>query len=110
MTGWMAHAACCDHDQLDVWWFAPEGSVAAREAVAVCKQCPVVEACLDYAIHAGLWVGVAGGMTARQRDLHCRRQGIPRHGTWHGYVADGCRCSRCTTAEREGRRATRKMR
>lgn len=40
------------------------------EARAVCNQCPVRKACLDWAIDQHEECGMYGGLTPRQRKVH----------------------------------------
>ena len=51
-VSWQADAACADAEGN---WFADPGkrgrlTTGAEEAMAVCRGCPVQEACLDYAL------------------------------------------------------------
>lgn len=71
--GW-ARRECRDQPDL---FFAPDGEPqtarAARQAqaIALCHQCPVLEACRDYALGGDGWWeqhGIWGGMTARSRE------------------------------------------
>ena len=77
LPGWMADAECRDAEP-DLFYGADPGwgqiteTVAERrvrvaQAKAVCAQCPVKNACLDYAMatpeHEGLW----GGLTDAER-------------------------------------------
>lgn len=62
--GWMRYAACRDRDPAT---FFPDtrgrngGRTAKAEAVAVCAQCPVRGACLEYATTTDITDGVWGG-------------------------------------------------
>lgn len=47
-------------------WF-PEKSSLASDAKKVCKNCPVIDQCLDYALRHNEKHGVWGGKTANQR-------------------------------------------
>jgi hypothetical protein len=40
-----------------------------EEAKAVCRTCPVIQKCLDYALSAQEAEGVWGGTTAKEREL-----------------------------------------
>ena len=67
MSGtWRDHARCRGVDP-QVFHPAEEDEVAADAAKAICEQCPVREACLEFAISAREKDGVWGGMTARER-------------------------------------------
>ena len=61
-TEWHTDASCRNHPHPE-WWFPEVGGVQAREAKAICKECPVGEACGEWAIATkqeyGLW-GTAG--------------------------------------------------
>lgn len=66
-TDWRLQALC---RQVDPELFFPEGDhpvIAARQAKAVCRQCPVQLECLEYALTNNETFGVWGGMTARER-------------------------------------------
>ncbi len=72
LGAWAHRAACLDADPAV---FFPEPGDNAINAKKVCAQCPVIEACLDYALtnrqHHGVW----GGLSEHQRDLlHQRAQ------------------------------------
>jgi len=61
------------------WWFPvvhDKATIAnARQAIAICRQCPVVNQCLNYALRNegfGIW----GGMTEREREVERRRRNI----------------------------------
>ena len=86
MTAWHEQAACRDHPEHapDVWHPAASSSddPVARAAIAVCRDCPVVVECLDYALAReaatpGTRWGVWGGLTADQRARLSR--GRPPH-------------------------------
>ncbi|MFJ9530475.1 WhiB family transcriptional regulator [Streptomyces cyaneofuscatus] len=74
-THWRAHAACRDEDP-DL--FFPIGTsgpaiAQAEEAKAVCRRCPVMEACLDWALESGQDHGVWGGTDETDRRRIHRR-------------------------------------
>jgi WhiB family redox-sensing transcriptional regulator len=61
------------------WWFPvvtdKETIANARAAIQICKQCPIIKQCLNYALRNegfGIW----GGMTEREREVERRRQKI----------------------------------
>jgi WhiB family redox-sensing transcriptional regulator len=79
---WYEGAACRGDSEGD--WF-PEGRVddgrttyvpaAVRRAITVCRLCPVVDACREYALEANEKVGVWGGMLSHERrSLRRQRQ------------------------------------
>ena len=66
---WRTAAACRTEDP-DL--FFPNGEtgpnlVQAEEAKAVCRTCPVMEACLQWALSSGQQAGVWGGTTEKER-------------------------------------------
>jgi WhiB family transcriptional regulator, redox-sensing transcriptional regulator len=61
---WREHAACRGIDP-DV--FYPVSDEEAEPAKAVCDQCPVRQACLEYALTSREREGVWGGATERER-------------------------------------------
>jgi WhiB family redox-sensing transcriptional regulator len=114
---WMDRAAC---NGTDVNFFPEVGETAAA-ARALCKDCPVREECLQWAVDRGEEHGVFGGLSAKDRRFiepgssswqcsiclrafrtssglsthRARYCGITAaHGT-HGTYGKGCRCSQC---------------
>lgn len=63
---WMQAAACAGAGPEP---FFPEygGEESMRDAIRVCKGCPVREDCLLFALRSGERFGVWGGLTPRQR-------------------------------------------
>ncbi len=66
---WGARAACVGEDPE---LFFPIGSagpalVQLEAAKAVCERCPVVAACLSFALETGQDAGVWGGLSADER-------------------------------------------
>lgn len=70
-VSWMRRALCANTPGLTDEAFFPERGESTREAKAVCAQCPVREACLEYGL--GERFGIWGGMSERQRQ-RVRRQ------------------------------------
>ncbi|MGA7419477.1 MAG: WhiB family transcriptional regulator [Acidimicrobiales bacterium] len=69
---WRKHAACRGIDP-DV--FYPASDEEAGAAKAVCDQCAVREACLEYALANREREGVWGGATERERRrIHRQRR------------------------------------
>lgn len=73
---WREQAACL-HEDPDL--FFPIGNsgptlVQIDEAKAVCGRCPVVEQCLDWAVHVVQVDGIWGGMTESERRAMKRRE------------------------------------
>lgn len=89
---WMREAACKGADP--DWFHPPDGYPALKEyGLAICKQCPVVEPCLQYALSFMAiedQYGVFGGTTPIQRQhlrngtTHTRRRPGPKRQTITG--------------------------
>ncbi len=76
MSDWRHSAECRDYDP-ETWW--PIGTTGpavqqAEDAKAICRTCPVIEACLDYALAERIDHGIFGGLTEDERRLLKRRQ------------------------------------
>lgn len=77
---WMKEAACKGLTEL---FFPDKGDfeMAAR-AKAICADCPVIEPCLDYALHTGTATsgqrveGIWGGQSFKQRERMRSQMGI----------------------------------
>ncbi len=69
---WKADAACRD---LDVDLFFPDSESDSAPALAVCAECPVRDACLDFALRSRQLDGVWGGHTESERRRLRRRLG-----------------------------------
>ncbi|MEU5810960.1 WhiB family transcriptional regulator [Streptomyces sp. NPDC047718] len=70
------HNAVCREEDPDL--FFPIGNTGPallqiEEAKAVCRRCPVMEACLQWALEAGLDDGVWGGLSEDERRAMKRR-------------------------------------
>ena len=85
---WQRHAECAATDETgapvydpELWFPIGEGPVAqqqAKDAKAVCYQCPVVNACLRSALENRDDTGVWGGLSeAERRRLHGRKAKTP---------------------------------
>jgi WhiB family transcriptional regulator, redox-sensing transcriptional regulator len=66
---WADHAACLREDPE---LFFPNGNsgpalIQIEEVKAVCNRCPVVDACLRFALENGMTAGVWGGLTEGER-------------------------------------------
>lgn len=77
---WRHEAACLTEDPE---LFFPIGNtgpalVQIEEAKAVCRRCPVTEACLKWAIDTGQDAGVWGGMSEDERRALKRRRARAR--------------------------------
>ena len=69
MEEWRDRAACRAEDPE---LFFPVGTAGpalrqVEQARAVCRRCPVIEACLRWALTVGVDAGVWGGLTAEER-------------------------------------------
>ena len=60
---WMEFAACAQVDA-ELWFPVIGGS--AKEAKAICRECPVLEQCLAFAVEHHE-VGIWGGTSEKQR-------------------------------------------
>ena len=63
-TTWRQYARCLG---VDPEVFYPASDEGAEPAKAICRVCPVREACLEHAITAREKQGVWGGLTERER-------------------------------------------
>lgn len=75
---WMDEALCKGVDP-DVFFpvSAKDEADEARHAKSICAQCPVREACLDYAItydERGIWGGTTEGQRRRIRERRARER------------------------------------
>jgi WhiB family transcriptional regulator, redox-sensing transcriptional regulator len=73
---WMDEAACREVGTEP--FFAETDNelirVDYRAAKKICARCPVVDACLDYALELNIAYGVFGGLTERERRAVRRRR------------------------------------
>ena len=67
--GWRDRASCRGEDPELFFPIGSTGPVLAQiaEAKEVCAQCPVREACLDFALSTGQAYGIWGGLTEDER-------------------------------------------
>ncbi|MGH3922228.1 MAG: WhiB family transcriptional regulator [Pseudonocardiaceae bacterium] len=77
LSGWRAQAACLEEDPE---LFFPVGVTGRaldqiEQAKAVCQRCPVVGACLEWALETNQQDGVWGGLSEDQRRTLRRRRG-----------------------------------
>ncbi len=63
---WHKRAACRGID-VEVFYPPSEDDADAAEAKAICAECPVRQACLEYALAHREREGVWGGCTERER-------------------------------------------
>jgi WhiB family redox-sensing transcriptional regulator len=63
---WSKHAACRGID-VEIFYPETEDDADAAEAKEICAECPVRQACLEYALAHREREGVWGGATERER-------------------------------------------
>ena len=66
---WRAQAACRTEDP-ELFFPVSRGAAGRREAEsakAICRRCPVRQACLDWAVRTGQPWGIYGGHTEDER-------------------------------------------
>lgn len=122
---WADEAACAGRDA-ELWFPAEVGRRRTRygndaAAKAICRTCPVVQACLSHALEHDEWDGVWGALSPDERrelkQIRLRPMSEMDHGTESGEKQHRRRgedpCPRClaaaTRAQRE-RKARRKAR
>lgn len=68
---WAALASCKNthEEHLTADWYADADTAACRLAIAICKECPVAEECLNHALATHEQHGVWGAMTPAQRSM-----------------------------------------
>lgn len=99
---WADQAACRDSDPAT--FFPPVGGRRIYlTAVAICRACPVRNACLDYAVTNRIQFGVWGGLDVERRrklagQFRRQRRPMPAHGA--SRYRRGCRCDECRDAHR----------
>jgi WhiB family redox-sensing transcriptional regulator len=65
--------AACNGVSSDIFFPASEEPPAARRAKEICAECPVQDACLQYALSTNQTAGVWGGLDANERRRLRRR-------------------------------------
>lgn len=71
------HQAACRQEDPDLFFPVGTGGPAllqVEKAKAVCRRCPVLDTCLDWALEAGQDAGVCGGLTEDERRAAKRRR------------------------------------
>jgi len=71
-AGWRESAACSGVES-DTFFPTSEEEPAAKAAKRICAECPVQEACLQYALSTNQAAGVWGGLDASERRRMRRR-------------------------------------
>jgi WhiB family transcriptional regulator, redox-sensing transcriptional regulator len=109
----MTRAACRDTDP-DSWFPNAMNARAIAAQVRICRSCPVMTTCLNWAIDNGLDYGIFGGMVPKERRRIAFLTGrlVPQddeEAPLHGSVAalrrhiryqDGI-CPKCAVVQRE---------
>jgi WhiB family redox-sensing transcriptional regulator len=72
---WRRRVACAGHDP-ELWWPIDFRSLTAELALAICKECPVRQACLELAIRNQETAGIWGGMWPHERAEYARERGL----------------------------------
>jgi WhiB family redox-sensing transcriptional regulator len=72
-TSWRQLARCRGVDP-EVFYPVSDDDEAAEEAKSICADCPVREACLEFALSTREKNGVWGGLTERERRRVLRRR------------------------------------
>jgi len=72
---WADHAACLSEEPELFFPIGNSGPALTQieEAKAVCNRCPVIDACLGFALENGMTAGVWGGLTEDERRALRRR-------------------------------------
>lgn len=74
-TAWMQQGNCRNYPPAT---FFPSDGVGVDRARAICKGCPVMGECLEYALAERIEHGVWGGCSERERRrILKRRKGLP---------------------------------
>jgi WhiB family redox-sensing transcriptional regulator len=63
---WLPNARCRNPDVNPAWWY-PERGKAADRAKRICRSCPEIAACLNFALVHHEPFGIWGGVSARDR-------------------------------------------
>ena len=72
-TAWMAEGNCRLHPPAT---FFPSDGVGVDRARKICKDCPVLATCLDFALEERIEHGVWGGCSERERRRILKRRRI----------------------------------
>lgn len=93
MSDWRDQGLCAWHPDPELWHPDPSDHTRILEAVVICRQCPVRDACTDYAIRNRIDGGIWGGLTEDTRRAMRR----------NGGAAPVCRNGHPRTPENTGR-------
>ncbi len=72
-TEWMADGKC---REVPPATFFPSDGLGVQSAQKICAECPVAEACLEYALAQRIDHGVWGGKSERERRRILRRRRV----------------------------------
>jgi WhiB family transcriptional regulator, redox-sensing transcriptional regulator len=95
----------CRSADPDIFFPDKSDGGAAAAAKAICRRCPVVIECGNWALETEQRYGVWGGLSEHDRRRVRARMGFDvlpdglSHGTSRGYRF-GCRCSACRASKR----------
>ena len=121
---WHRDAACRNHPNPDLWFPGPGQTAKTEQALAICRTCPVITACAEWADQHDPLYGTWAGITKQERDKnrgHAYARTDPlvaaalkRCGTPAGYARhrrngeEACQACKTATAECEAERARRR--
>lgn len=116
---WVEDALCAQADPESFFPEAQGQTAESRKAKAICRKCPVITQCYDYALHNAEW-GIWGGTSMNERIKARKRHGITLFSGWveHGTEA-GARahyrrrerpCPECLDAANRAARERQKSR
>tara|TARA_X000000368_G_C22624696_1_gene533811 strand:- start:187 stop:501 length:315 start_codon:yes stop_codon:yes gene_type:complete len=77
-TDWVSKAACAGVPT-EVFFPGYNARENTSEARNICKKCPVVKECLDYALEVPIDFGIWGGLTPHERHRYNWKKSYPRH-------------------------------
>jgi len=70
--------ASCTQVAPDLFFADGTNLVDTKLAKAVCKDCHVIDQCLEYALQNRMEFGVWGGLTDKERKALLRKMKVPR--------------------------------
>ena len=73
VTAWMAHGNCRNYPPSA---FFPSDGVGVDRARKICRTCPVIEPCLEYALEHRIDHGVWGATSERERRRILKRRRV----------------------------------
>lgn len=72
---WMSDASCLESNP-DAWFPEVGNSHESKIVKAICKECPVKDLCLEYALLYRIEWGIWGGLSANERKVLLRKSRI----------------------------------